>query len=36
MLLIKKYTLQNKQSEINTIAKEIYDKVLPIAKIFIF
>lgn len=32
MLLVEKYALQNKQSEINAIAKEIYDKVLPIAK----
>ena len=32
MLLIEKYALQNKQHEIETLAKEIYDKVLPIAK----
>ena len=32
MLLVEKYALQNKQREIDAIAKEIYDKVLPIAK----
>lgn len=32
MLLLEKYVLQNKQQEINSLAKEIYDKVIPIAK----